>query len=296
MVNPSILSLRNEAPDELVSRYAPFTSDRFGAAGKMDTPHIVVIPACNEQIDLPATLFTLARSSEPILPIVVENGSSNGDKTLEYAERMGAIALHCEPAKMRATHIGLRYARHHYPDQAVIHFGDADNLYPRICISAIGRATQQVNKANYGNGALLFGLGAYDHGSSPVVDLMRTGRVLRKAVSRKASGKAPMPYGFNYAIHLGRDDQFADAINKINPLLFVREESEICNAATATGVRISQLVSLSAFVFTRGDLIRSRDEWRDFKGASMDIKTKYYKRNYPAVDFLPNSQGRDKSL
>ena len=32
----------------------------------------------------------------------------------------------------------------------------------------------------------------------------------------------PMPYGFNYAIHIGKDGKVVEALNKIDPLLFVR--------------------------------------------------------------------------
>lgn len=293
MITSSLLALRHQPAETLVNRYEADTTQLFENAAGMQNPDVLVIPACNEQRDLPAMLYSLSRASRPVVPIVVENGSHDEDKTFEYAERMGAIALRCEPAKIRATQIGLRYAREHFPAQPIVHFGDADNLYPSICIAAISNATQKANTRNQGEGTLVFGMGAYDHGSSAVVDAMRSGRVLRKAISRKLEGKPPMPYGFNYALHMGKDDQLAEALHALNPLLFVREESEICKAALRAGASISQLVSPKAYVFTRGDLIKSREEWRDFKGAPMDTKTKYYKRNYPTVDFEPNSNGRE---
>lgn len=258
----------------------------------MSAPNIIVIPACDEQLDIPAALLTISKSNEPTLPIVVTNGCSNDDKTYEYAQKMGAVTLRCEPAKMRATQVGLNYAVEHYPSQPIVNFGDADNLYPRRCIGAISRAVQRANLKNDGKGAILFGLGIYDSGTSKTVDLMRSGRVIRKAFINKIYNKQPMPYGFNYALNLDADSKILDAINQINPMLFVREESEICEAVTRSGGTINQMVSLKSFVFTRGDLIRSREEWRDFKGADMNIKTKYYKRNYPNIDFQPNAKGR----
>jgi hypothetical protein len=293
MLIRNLMELRHLPAEEIVAANEDSTRELFETASRMEHPDIVIIPACNEQRDLPATLLSLSRASRPVIPVVVENGSNAKDKTFEYAERMGAIALHCEPAKMRATQIGLQFARDRFPEQPVVHFGDADNLYPRICLAAIAEATQKANIRNQDNGALVFGMGAYDHGSSVVVDLMRSGRVLRKAISRQLKSEAPMPYGFNYALHLGEGEELAEAMYTLSPLLFVREESEICKVAISAGAIISQLVRPSAYVLTRGDLIKSREEWRDFKGASMDTKTKYYKRSYPEVDFEPNSNGRE---
>ncbi len=295
MSNPNLLALRDIPAETLVEAYGSTTSDLFDVASSLEAPHLVVLPACNEERDLPATLLSLSRSRKPVVPIVVENGSSPEDKTLEYAERMGAIAVHCEPAKMRATQVGLRIARELFPEQPVVHFGDADNLYPQFTVSAIARAAHRASKRNDGNGALVFGMGAYTHGASATVDLMRSGRLVRKAASRKLKGQVPMPYGFNYALHVGSDDQISKALYELDPLLFVREESEICRAVTSAGGTISQLVSPSAYVFTRGDLISTREEWRDFKGASMETKTDYYKRNYPSLKFTPNADGRKKS-
>ncbi|HCH33960.1 MAG: hypothetical protein UY35_C0019G0005 [Candidatus Saccharibacteria bacterium GW2011_GWC2_48_9] len=289
---PGLLGLREVPAEVLVNNFEARTTELFETATRLETPDVVVIPACNEEQDIAATLLSLSRSERPVVPIVVENGSREKDRTYEYACRMGAVVLQCAPAKMRATQVGLAMSRELFPAQPVIHFGDADNLYPVATVPAISKATQRTNESNGGNGALQFGLGVYDHGSSPVVDVMRSGRLIRKAVQRKIKGETPMPYGFNYALHVDSDETIIDAMNAIDPLLFVREESEICKAALQSGLAIDQLVSLSAFVFTRSDLIKSRAEWNEFKGASMDTKTKYYKRNYPDVDFLPNSEGR----
>jgi hypothetical protein len=293
----NLLALRRIPASELVDSQEHYTAEFFGIAARMDTPDVVVIPACNEQEDLPAALVSLARSARPVVPVVVENGSRRRDRTTEYAERMGAIVLSCESAKMRATQIGLQFARSRFPEQPVVHFGDADNIYPRALVPAMARAAVRANLCNERNGALVFGMGAYEHGPSTIVDLMRSGRILRKAVLNKAKDKSPMPYGANYALHVADDsEELLEGIYALNPLLFVREESEICAAALTAGASVSQLVRPSAYVFTRGDLIRTRDEWRRFKGAPMDVKTEYYKRNYPDVDFLPNPEGRNRSL
>lgn len=291
-VSQNILTLRRIPADEIVSGYEYVTSEQFRTASRMKTPNLLVLPECDEQADLPSALLTLSRSTVPVVPIVVENGSSPQDKAFEYAERMGAIALHCEPAKMRATQTGLKYARDHFPDQPVIHFGDADNLYPSVCIAAMAGASKRANRKNNNNGALVFGMGAYDHGPSAVVDVMRSGRLLRKAVHRKVYGKPPMPYGFNYVVHVDANDALPKALFEIDPRLFVREESEICKAALSAGAAIGQSVRLGTYVFTRGDLIRSRKEWREFRGAPMHIKIDYYERNYPDLDFTPNANGR----
>ncbi len=292
MKTPGLLGLREIPAEALVNMFEAQTTELFNDAGRLKMPDVVVIPACNEEQDIPATLLSLSRATRPVVPIVVENGSDTGDRTFEYANRMGAIVLQCAPAKMRATQVGLNASRERFPLQRIVHFGDADNLYPCTTVLAISNAARRTNAANRGDGALQFGLGIYDHGDSPVVDAMRSGRLIRKAVERKVKGQTPMPYGFNYAVHIGKDGTLVDALNNIDPLLFVREESEICRAAIASGLAIDQLVSRHSFVFTRSDLIKSRAEWRDFKGASMDAKTRYYKRNYPDVDFKQNAQGR----
>lgn len=292
MRTPGLLGLREIPAEVLVNNFGAQTTELFDVANRLETPDVVVIPACNEEQDISATLLSLSRSARPVIPIVVENGSNAGDKTYEYASRMGAIVLQCEPAKMRTTQIGLRASRERFPMQPVVHFGDADNLYPKTTVAAISKAAHKVNERNDGNGSLIFGMGIYDHGSSLTVDAMRSGRLIRKAIQRKVKGQDPMPYGFNYAVHVGDDETVVEAIESLDPLLFVREESEIRKAALASGLIIDQLIHPHAFVFTRSDLIRSRAEWREFKGASMDTKTKYYKRNYPDVDFSPNPNGR----
>lgn len=292
MKTPGLLGLREVPAEVLVDSFGAHTSELFEAASRLEAPDVVVIPACNEEQDIPANLLSLSRSVRPVVPIVVENGSDASDKTHEYAIRMGAIVLQCEPAKMRATQIGLKASRERFPMQSVVHFGDADNLYPKITVSAMSKAVQKTNEQNDGNDALVFGMGVYDHGSSIAVDVMRSGRLIRKAVQHKLKGEAPMPYGFNYALHIGKNESVVEAMGALDSRLFVREESEIRKVALASGLVIDQLVHPHAFVFTRSDLIRSRAEWRDFKGAPMDTKTKYYKRNYPGVDFLPNSNGR----
>jgi hypothetical protein len=292
MKTPGLLGLREIPAEVLVNSFEAQTTELFNDAGCLKMPDVVVIPACNEEQDMPATLLSLSRAARPLVPIVVENGSDTGDRTCEYASRMGAIVLQCAPAKMRATQVGLNASRERFPLQRVVLFGDADNLYPRTTVLAISDAARRTNVANRGDGALQFGLGIYDHGDSLIVDAMRSGRLIRKAVERKVIRQTPMPYGFNYAMHIGKDGKIVDALNKIDPLLFVREESEICRAALASGLVIDHSVSPRSFVFTRSDLIKSRAEWRDFKGASMDTKTKYYKRNYPDVDFMPNTKGR----
>lgn len=296
MKTPGLLGLREVPAEVLVEEFEAQTTELFNIASHLQTPDVVVIPACNEEQDIPATLLSLSRAVRPVVPIVVENGSDPGNKTYEYASRMGAVVLQCAPAKMRATQVGLAASRERFPLQSVVHFGDADNLYPTKTVAAISEAAKRTNVANRGEGALQFGLGIYDHGTSLAVDLMRSGRVIRKAVEYKIKGLPPVPYGFNYAMHVGKDGRIIEAFNKIDPLLFVREESEICKAAVASGMALDHLLSPSAFVFTRSDLIRSRAEWRDFKGASIDTKTRYYKRNYPGIDFIPNVNGRRNLL
>ena len=262
-------------------------------AADMAKPNIFILPACNEQRDLPAALATLAMSSVPTLAIVVENGSNPGDRTYEYAKQMGAITLNCKPAKMRATQIGLKHAREHYPDQPVIHFADSDNLFPSRLVRTMAQASRTANLHNQGNGAIVFGLGAFEHGPSAAVDMMRNGRILRKAARRKLDGSPPMPYGANYALHIGKDGKLVAAMLGLDPTLFVREENAICDAAIATGATVTQIIRPSAFVFTRGDLICTREEWRTFRGAPMETKADFYRRKYPHIAFSVFTEHRD---
>ena len=181
MKTPGLLGLREIPAEVLVNSFETQTTELFDAASRLEMPDVVVIPACNEEQDIPATLLSLSRSIRPVIPIVVENGSDTGNKTYEYASRMGAIVLQCAPAKMRATQVGLNTSRERFPLQRVVHFGDADNLYPRTTVSAISNAAKRTNVANRGDGALQFGLGIYDHGDSLVVDAMRSGRLLKES-------------------------------------------------------------------------------------------------------------------
>jgi len=266
----NLLGLRHIPAEEVVFRYEDATTELFDTAGQMETPNVVVIPARNEQLDLPATLLTLSRSTVPVVPIVVENGSDPEARTCEYAARMGAIVLRCEPAKMRATQVGLSFARKHFPAQPLIHFGDADNLYPSFCIASMARVTRRANKRNNGNGAAVFGLVAFDHGPSIHVDLAQSVHGLRKAIQSKLTGRPPMPCGANYALHVDENGELSEALYGLNPLLFVREETEICKAVHEIGAVIRKELLPSTYVFTRGNL--TREEWKHFKGGSMDKK------------------------
>ena len=72
---PGLLGLREVPAEVLVNNFEARTTELFETANRLETPDVVVIPACNEEQDIAATLLSLSRSERPVVPIVVENGS-----------------------------------------------------------------------------------------------------------------------------------------------------------------------------------------------------------------------------
>ncbi|HEY7225049.1 MAG TPA: glycosyltransferase family A protein [Micromonosporaceae bacterium] len=117
-------AIRRRDPADILTQDATWIRGRFGRVSRECVA--VVIPARDEEHDLPATLLALARSTVSVVPIVVDNGSQ--DDTGAVAAHLGARVVSAESgAKMAATQAGLRHAITNLATKDVL-FTDADTL------------------------------------------------------------------------------------------------------------------------------------------------------------------------
>lgn len=241
--------LRTADPNQIVGNYSGVCRESFRARDGVP----VVIAAYNEEADLPATLVSLSRSTVPVAPIVVENGSN--DRTEEFARTMGASVLSKpRPAKMSALQLGVELARDQNPSNTLVLFTDADTLVgPRW---AEGMLRRRAELQKYAAVVLCGGL-VIAHGKSPLVDRLRTVNLAIKDRARLINAAPPIARGSNMAIDFGPDNVLYEAYQQLLPNLFYGEEQAICDAATEAGGQVVAALGSDVTVMTRGDRFSS---------------------------------------
>jgi glycosyltransferase involved in cell wall biosynthesis len=245
-----LLRLRDLNPAEIVRDYSAFTRDRFSSPDGFP----VLIPAFNEEVDLPATLLALARSNIDIKPIVIDNAST--DSTAEYATAMGAITIHENvPGKMKATQTGLEQAR--AMGYKRILFTDADTLPGKKWAVSMHELAGRIDPTQ---GGLVAGTGLFDHGPNLTTDILRSANSYARATMRRVQGKYPMTQGYNYLLALDMDGVVAEGINDLAPNLFPGEDFAIRDKVIEGGGHIVWATGPDTLVFTRNDRFRSLGE------------------------------------
>ena len=252
---PSMLSdlhaaatLRRQAAARILTDHAGRARATFAASYAAARPTPVVIPARNEQYDLPATLLALAHSISPVIPIVVDNGSL--DDTAGTANRMGAHVIGAPTGtKMAATQAGLSYAAHRWPGAPIL-FTDADTLALPTWASAMGAHLTRGHSA-------VFGTVLCWHGSSRRVDAILSSVKLARSLIRAATGQTPVGRGANYGLRLDPDGTMAAALLALDPDLFAGDDTAIRDALHRTGTRLTACFHRRASVLTRNDRYHS---------------------------------------
>jgi glycosyltransferase involved in cell wall biosynthesis len=243
--------VRAIAPEDILSEYASYTASRFNDARRSDTLRPLIIPARNEEEDLPAALLTAARNYD-IFPIVVDNLST--DNTTRIARKMGAGVLTVDYGKkMAATQEGLRLARHELGAKA-IYFSDADVLFPQGWSDAMHR---RLIDSDEGNGSAVFGNSLLWHGPSRGTDVILSAAKLARAAQRAMLSGEVVARGHNYAVRLDSKGQMEDEMNHLDPHTFAGDDWQIRNALIESGANVVGVGDLGTTVITRNDRVHS---------------------------------------
>lgn len=244
-------AIRQMDGPEIVDSYASFTRSQFAEARRRDVVRPMIIPAHNEETDLPAALLAAARTGEAI-PLVIDNRSDDGTATI--ARKMGAIVVEADNGrKMAATQEGLRFARHELGARA-LYFTDADTLVPAGWIHGMNR---HIERQDEGNGVAVFGNSLLWHGKSRFTDTILSAAKIARAVKHTAVGGEIIARGHNYALSLDPNGQMEDAINSLDPSMFGGDDSAIRDILIDAGARVLNAADPATTVVTRNDRVDS---------------------------------------
>lgn len=258
----SRLSLRRLDPDTVIRRYGKLTTKLF-AANTQATP--VVIPARDEEHDIPACLVSVASSTLPLHPIVVINESH--DRTAERAAAMGATVVTINHVrKMGANQLGLKTAikGNWWPDpeHKVVLFTDADTLLPKRWAETLSRHLLSASISASVNGAAVYGSSVYIHGPSLWADLGQSIHGFYVDIRQLLTHGTPLVRGHTYGILLDPYGIMVRAIDALNPKQMYRDDVTIYNTLKQNGVVMLRCLHPKAIVMTRGDRAHS---WSEFQ-------------------------------
>ncbi len=246
-----VSSIRGMDGTMVENEFSAYTRDAFNSARRLDRIQPLVIPARNEEEDLPGTLLAAARTGEA-LPIVLDNNSS--DRTAEIARHMGAITAKVEHGnKMAATQEGLRIASQELGARAV-YLTDADTLVPRLWIASMNR---ELEKADAGNGAAIFGNPFLWHGPSRFTDSVLNIAKLTRAVKQSITNGDIIARGANYAVQLDEEGRMLAALNNLDGSMFNGDDYHIKEALVNSGAAVRNTARLDTAVVSRNDRVTS---------------------------------------
>lgn len=232
--------LRSIPASQIVDDYSDFSQSQFNVDGQP-----VVIAAYNEELDLPATLMSLAFSEQPILPIVAENASN--DATAEYASKMGALVVSIdEQSKIAAlqagTDLGLEFSD-------TVLYTDADTILGKRWSRTLSSKLDDPNDRP----VVAYGRVQFSHGESRFVDKARGLNNGLKSGLRQLRGEAPITVGANMGINFAGNLQAVADYMRMNSDLFGGEENAIKDVIVNSGGAALQCLDTRAVVLTRGD-------------------------------------------
>ena len=244
-------AIRNMDGDEILEKYAAYTSDAFKDARQLDTIRPLLIPARNEQDDLPGTLLAAALTGEA-LPIVLDNQSK--DNTARVARKMGALTVSVDQGnKMAATQEGLRFVTRELGAKAA-YLTDADTLIPRGWIRGMTRETEV---ADQGQGSAVFGNALLWHGASKLTDVVLTSGKLGRALKQSLTNGEVIARGANYAMQFDEDGNMIDALDSLSPDMFNGDDYHISQALKSSGANVVNTLSLDTANLSRNDRVSS---------------------------------------
>ena len=275
-------------PEAIITAYSAITR-RIFAQKRPAIP--VVIPARNEERDIPSCLVAMARSALPVQPIVVVNCTS--DQTLARATAMGAIVVEINGVKkMGATQLGIQTAlkRANWPDPAapVILFTDADTLVPRNWSRHMADKLMRSLRQDPRHGAAIYGSSIYMHGPSKLADLAQCLHALALDIGYWLVHKPPLIRGHNYGLGLDNRGVIVKTIQSLDPVVMYRDDVLIAHSLRAHHVRILGTLRPSTMVWTRGDRAHSFTEfWRNMYKPNYEKST--YDKQYD-IEACPSNK------
>ena len=267
-------SLRESSSAYLVEHFSEYTNDAFSEKG---VP--VIIPARNEERDLPATLITLASSSCEVWPIVVENGST--DKTAEIARKMGAHVLKCsEPYKMAALQVGIQELDSLSRLNEPVLFTDADSLVSPTWAEALTGAVKG-DELMCASGRVLAG-----HGPSKTADFLGTLAMDVQDIKRLVFNDHPVGRGDNTVINFANNREAISNYMNINPKFFPGLDDMIFEVLEKHNKsKFTKVLGGAATVLSRGDrFIKASDRLSCVLPGWKDRLTKLYLRDYKNIE------------
>jgi len=236
--------LRSQAPDDLIVEHRQGCRKAF-------TPRLgslpVLVCARNEADDLPATLVSIARSNTPVVPIVVNNDST--DATAEIATTMGAVVIdHAPRGKSGAFRVGMEYALDAFPGSPLLST-DADTIVGSSWAETMTHSA--VNAGSTHNGALLFGGVVISAGESRITDATRTISLNGKQVISRLAHRQPGARGANVCV-VGLAE-LQGAISDIPDATFPCSDSALRDAILGAGGGVHSTIRPESQVVSRGD-------------------------------------------
>lgn len=241
-----MLDIRRQDPDVVTAAFADDARLIFGDALASGDFVPVVIPTRNGAEDLPATLTSLSQSDRHVLPIVVENNST--DNTLEVADRFGAVCLTSEGSKMGALQTGLGYVAEMGCGLVVI--TDDDILAQR---GWAGNMERTMTSLNDGRGVIVCGTSFTMHGKNPVVDVAYTSYRAARDAAYTMTGKEFSVRGHNYGIAFDNNGRVLEAVNELDPRIFEGDAHAVLASARSAGAIVHTTIKPDMAVVTKGD-------------------------------------------
>ena len=204
----------------------------------------VVIPAYNEAEHMPRLISALDRQTEPVEPIVVDNGST--DLTADVARNLGATVL-CEEesGQLRAIQKGLGYVVGHN----MILMTDADSEPGDQWAETMLMHSQGLQSP-----AMLTGTLDFFYPKTPSLQTLRFARriyIEHRARQNTKCGRPLTMHGSNAAL-VNVDEQLNDSLLKL-PNIGLNNDQAIANEFLEVGGRLVRVTDKNARVKTEGD-------------------------------------------
>jgi hypothetical protein len=202
---------------------------------------------------------------------------------------MGAIVLNTDPsvAKMGATLLGIEYALQER-NAHQIGFTDGDTLVPQTWATSIrqklgGRACA----------AAFFGHSILTPDTSLTTTIVHNIQRSAKNIRRTAQGGKPWAYGCNYALQFDSDHTLRDALEEINPHVFMGDDTAIRDAAVRSGAELLSSMALATTVLTPGDRIGTlRELFGTRSGLKDRARSLSYAKEYGDIVTYDDGRGR----
>jgi len=265
-----VVKLYDQSPETVVAEVSDFSREAFDVNG---IP--VLICAYNEERDLPVTLASLARSSEAVYPIVVDNGSD--DRTAEFAEAMGATVLReTRPSKVFALKHGLRSIAVDASMPRVL-LTDADTLVPKHWARINDNCLKKVGDFSVVSGTALYHT-VGEKGVSHTFNLVHNlGSLTLHYLRYLKADQLESARGHSMGLSFDSTNTARDVIDSLTSDEIIVDDVVLTENMIAHGANDGFVIDPRSIVFTRGDRIKNFGSLR----VAMDSRESRIQHLYP---------------